>query len=268
MLENAGWPALEVQTVRLRYRAPTLFVESAMLHQGRTGSLAVEGEVRLGEELDLTIKAERLPVDLLLSADWKQHVRGTVAGETHVRTPLPTAGPPALAGSWALTDGRLEALPILDQLALFTNTAQFRQLPLTRASGDFRLNGGRLDLTHVIAESAGLARVEGACTLQRRDGRRRVSARRRAESPAMAPRRARTGLCQQPRWVSMDDSEARWPGGASARRPNGAARRGRGGGSDRYDFASAGGDQAKSRRCGERACWIYSSGSKVVRPAL
>lgn len=165
-LQNDGWPALEVQSVRLRYRAPTLFVESASLHQGRNGTVDVDGEVRFGEDLDLHLKAARLPVDLVLTPDWRQHVRGTLSGEATVRTPLPIAGLPTLSGSWSLAEAQLEALPILDELATFTNTAQFRRLPLTRAGGDFRQTGSRLELTHIVAESAGLARLEGSCTFQ------------------------------------------------------------------------------------------------------
>ena len=66
-----------------------------------------------------------------------------------------------VSGSLQLREGRLEALPVLNQIALFTRTQQFRQMPLTEASAEFRRERDRLQVTKLVAESAGLMRIEG-----------------------------------------------------------------------------------------------------------
>jgi hypothetical protein len=58
-------------------------------------------------------------------------------------------------------NGRLTALPILDQIGLFTHTERFRQLELTRATADFTRTPDRLEIRNMIVEAAGLIRVEG-----------------------------------------------------------------------------------------------------------
>ena len=90
VLESAGWPALDVQTVKMRYREPTLYVESATLHQGLSGTITVDGEVTPAEALDLHARWERMPLDALLTPDWRQHVHGTLSGETtRAHSPAP-----------------------------------------------------------------------------------------------------------------------------------------------------------------------------------
>ena len=65
------------------------------------------------------------------------------------------------AGSLSVARGELTALPVLDQIALFTGTQQFRRLSLSRVSADFRQDGAKLRVTKFVAESVGLIRIEG-----------------------------------------------------------------------------------------------------------
>ena len=70
-----------------------------------------------------------------------------------------------MAGSLHISQGELTALPILDEIATFTRTQQFRRLNLSHASGDFVHDDTQLRVTNFIAESDGLIRVEGAFTI-------------------------------------------------------------------------------------------------------
>jgi len=72
---------------------------------------------------------------------------------------------PVLTGEVQLQNGRLEALPILDQIALFTQSQQFRTLDLSRASGKFRQSGAQLQVNDFIAESEGLLCMKGAFSI-------------------------------------------------------------------------------------------------------
>lgn len=164
-LMQMGWPDLKIDSARLRYRSPTLFITSAELKSGETGSVAVSGEVDFGRALDLQLKLSGVPVTPLLPLDWRARLRGNLSGDVKVRAPLPATVPPRIEGSLRLTQGQLEALPILDQIATFTRAPQFKMLTLTRASADFSHDATRTNVTKFIAESEGLIRMEGSFTV-------------------------------------------------------------------------------------------------------
>jgi hypothetical protein len=166
-LEYAKLPPLEVASIRLRYRAPSLFINSAELRQAAGGSVQATGEVNFTEKVDLRLTLVNLNVSPFLSDDWRLRAKGNLSGEVTVRTPLPMlpGASPQLAGSLRLTQGELTALPVLDEIAMFTRTQQFRRLTLNNASGDFEQEGDKLSVKKFIAESEGLIRVEGDFTV-------------------------------------------------------------------------------------------------------
>lgn len=164
-VRHAAWPELEVAALKLRYREPSLFVQSAELRQSGGGSLVVTGEVRPEESVDLTAKGEGVTVTPLLPPDWRARLHGQLAGEVRVQSPLPVRGAPLLSGTVSLHGGQLEALPVLEEIAAFTRTAQFRKLALSRASGDFQHDGATLSVKNFAVESEGLIRMEGAFTV-------------------------------------------------------------------------------------------------------
>jgi hypothetical protein len=158
-------PALEVSNVRMRYRAPSLFVNSAELRQSGGGSLMATGEIDFTRQLDLQLTLVNIGITPYLSDDWRVRARGNLSGEVTVKSPLPARGGPQIAGSVRITQGELTALPVLDEIATFTRTQQFRRLNLSKASGDFTQDDSGLNVKNFIAESDGLIRVEGAFTV-------------------------------------------------------------------------------------------------------
>ena len=164
-LEHGGLPGLELETLRVLYRAPTLYVQDARLRRGATGSVNVDGEVRFGEAIKLRGKLAGIDVAPFLSNDWRVRLHGKLGGEVRVQGPLSSANPPVISGSLELTEGQIEALPVLDEIALFTRLQQYKRLALSRVSADFRQENGVLSATNFIAESAGLIRVEGGFTV-------------------------------------------------------------------------------------------------------
>jgi hypothetical protein len=165
-LEYAKLPPLDVSTLQLRYRAPSLFINSAELRQPGGGSVQATGEVNFERELDLRVTLVNVDTVPYLSDDWRVRAKGNLSGEITVRSPLPMTGGPQLKGSLRLNNGELTALPVLDQIALFTRTQQFRRLTLTNASGSFEQQGEKLRVTKFIAESEGLIRMEGDFTVE------------------------------------------------------------------------------------------------------
>lgn len=166
-VEHRGQPPLEVQSLRLLYRAPALFVQSAELRPAGGGAIRVTGDVQRDKSIQLHAEFDGIALDPLLGEDWRLKLQGKAAGGVEIRSPLPARGPPEVRGTVRLIDADLTALPVLDQIAVFTRTQQFRRLKLTRATADFEHTGQRLEVRNLIAESARLIRIEGRCTIER-----------------------------------------------------------------------------------------------------
>jgi len=165
-LEYGKLPALDVSSLKLGYRAPSLFVKGAELRQPGGGSVQATGEINFEREVDLTLNLLNVDTAPYLSEDWRMRAKGNISGEVTVRSPLPVnnAGP-LLKGSLKITNGELTALPVLDGIAKYTHTDQFRRLNLTNASGTFEQQGERLSVTKFMAESEGLICMKGDFTI-------------------------------------------------------------------------------------------------------
>lgn len=174
---QSGWPVVRVETARLRYQGASLFLTESLLRSGE-GTLAASGEVNFARGADLRVRLDGVDVSPLLTPDWRVRLKGRLSGEADVHLPLDGGGadngPPrldgqsavALNGTVRLTDGRLEALPVLDQIAAFTRTQRFRRMPLTQASMVFTRDArGKISAHNVVVESEGLMRIEGTFTI-------------------------------------------------------------------------------------------------------
>ncbi|MDD5351166.1 MAG: hypothetical protein PHQ12_13225 [Chthoniobacteraceae bacterium] len=165
-LEQAGLPALRVDHVKLRYRAPDLFLNDSLLERGETERFSVSGQAALSGDraVDLQVQWNGVPVSGYLPEDWRAGVKGAASGEARV-----TGAPGALkaVGTLRLTGGQLEALPILEKIAAFTHTREFRQFALQKAEADFTWTPQKLAVSRFVAESEGLIRAEGPFTVER-----------------------------------------------------------------------------------------------------
>ena len=171
-VQEAGWPVLKVDSASLRWQSPTLYINSSSLREG-AGQVSLTGEVETREEVKLHAKFEGVDVQPFLTPDWRERLSGRLEGDADFEMPLGTGngekggpGTPSVSGSLTLLEGRLTALPILDQLGLFTHTERFRQLDLTRATADFTRTPARVAVRNLVAESAGLIRVEGSYVVE------------------------------------------------------------------------------------------------------
>ncbi len=163
---QAGWPSMALDSVRLRYRSPTIFVTSAELKSGDAGTLSASGEVNPESSADLQVQFSGIEIAPFLPADWKKKLTGRMKGDVRVFAPLPWRDEMEISGTAGLTDGQLTALPVLDKIAAFTRTQQFRTLKLTRCEGKFTHRGERTEVTDFVAESEGLVRMEGRFTIE------------------------------------------------------------------------------------------------------
>ncbi|MEO8351536.1 MAG: hypothetical protein ABI680_07385 [Chthoniobacteraceae bacterium] len=164
-LATSGFPTLAVHTIRARQRNKSLFLESADFTSPDGGTINAQGEISLDERVDLHTTLKGLDIAPMLPKDWRVRLHGKLTGTIQIETPLPVRDALKISGSVQLESGRLEALPVLDQIALFTNSQQFRQIALSTASGDFVRTARELSVTNFVAESQGLIRIEGRFTV-------------------------------------------------------------------------------------------------------
>jgi hypothetical protein len=167
-LRQSGWPVLKVDHVRTRFQAPVLFVTESLLKIGESENVNVTGQVDFDRAalLDLQVKCNGVTITPYLPVDWRARLRGTVSGESRVTGRWGGIEGVRVEGRLSLSDGVLEALPVLDQIALFTQTAQFRRLTLQKATAEFVWTQQRLTVSKLVMESAGLLRVEGEFVLE------------------------------------------------------------------------------------------------------
>jgi hypothetical protein len=166
-VRQAGWPSLDLESASMRWQSPTLYINSSTLRNG-AGELTVTGAVATRQSVDLQVKLNGVDVQPVLTQDWRERLAGSLTGQANVRAPLGSdaAREITVSGSLALINGRLTALPILDQIGVFTHTERFRQLDLTRASADFTRTPEKLEIRNMVVEAEGLIRVEGSYTVE------------------------------------------------------------------------------------------------------
>ena len=164
-IESGALPGADLVAMRLLYKEPSIFVQSAEIRQGATGTISVEGEARTGEEIDLRAKLAGIDLTPFLNNDWRVRLHGKLAGDVRVQHRLNTENGPVISGALQLSEGALEALPVLNEIANFTTLERYRRLTLSRASADFRHENGTLRATNFVVESDGLIRIEGAFTI-------------------------------------------------------------------------------------------------------
>ena len=166
-VQTAGWPALDLEDASMRWQAPTLYINSASLKNG-SSRISVTGSIQTRDSVDLLVKLDGVDVQPLLTADWRERLTGRLSGQARIEAPLGTgdaARALTVSGTLGMAEGQLTALPILDEIGTFTHTARFRQLELTRASGEFTRTPERIEVRNMVVESEGLIRVEGTYTI-------------------------------------------------------------------------------------------------------
>ena len=168
-LEEAHFPGVRLTGFNVKTSAREIFVTRLEGQSERGGRLELSGRQSLDGDrlLDLSANFETLPIGEFLPEDWRARLHGQATGAVRVTGSSAASGQP---GNWHATghadlqDGRLEALPMLDELAVFTATERFRQIPLQKGRADFDWTPAGVTVTNLYVESEGLLRIEGGFT--------------------------------------------------------------------------------------------------------
>jgi len=163
---ETGLPTMDIVSLRALHKEPSLFIQEARLREAG-GEIGITGEVTEKEKVDLQFKVAGVSVTPLLPEDWRARLHGRVFGDARLVVPTRDGpgAPAVVTGSAQLKDGKLEALPVLNKIADFTRTDQFRQIELKEVRGDFRYDRAGLRITNFVLESERLIAVRGQFTV-------------------------------------------------------------------------------------------------------
>lgn len=161
------WPAMKLGPFHVRSQATTVSVIDSQLAFRDGGTVTASGQLQLaGGDSQLAVQFGDVPVTPWLPADWRGRLTGKATGEGQLRGAVTSPSTLTVTGKVRLTNGRLEALPVLERIALFTGTAQFRSITLQKAEAEFTWQNPRLAIRQVHLESTGLLRIEGGCVIE------------------------------------------------------------------------------------------------------
>lgn len=167
-LRHPGAPDMAIGEFRVRLDWPALYVTSAdmKLEKGDEGGVSLSGEaVFAGDHpVDLDVRADGLPIGRFLEGDWRARIEGRARGRAHIRGATRGGSGLSADGEIEITGGRVEALPVLDEIAALTGTREFRRFEVDRATSRVSWGEGRLQLQDLWIESHGLLKIQGSVT--------------------------------------------------------------------------------------------------------
>ena len=156
-------PPLTVVNFRSRVQDGVFFLTDSQFLLGETGKVSASGEFASNSKL--RIEWSQVDIKPFLDPYWRSRFTGIWAGTASLEWPESGLAAGKATGSFRLTDGLALNMELLDRVATFTGAPQFRRMPLQEISGSFEWTKETVQITNLVAESKGLLRLEGNCTI-------------------------------------------------------------------------------------------------------
>jgi len=167
-LEWDPLPVLQAESYALRLAGTSVFLTSAEFTTKGGGRVEASGEISdKPGSMRMRISWLNLTADSLIPEQLRPHLKGNVEGNATLSGT--GTGFVAVDGFFLIRDGLLEGVNILDRLATFSGSPQFRRLTLQEVSGNFIRNESGLEIRDFVLESKGLVRVEGQYSISREE---------------------------------------------------------------------------------------------------
>jgi hypothetical protein len=163
---KVAWFAQTVDLVNARVvvKEPIVYVQESKFRIG-DGEMAVTGEVNWERQADVLGIFKEIKVLPLLPEDWRARLHGELAGELRMVLPMGTTpGHSTVTGKLQLNKGVLEGLPVMNKIADYLKTEQFRKTDLQVAQCDLRNDEKGLRVSNFVVESKQLFAIRGGFT--------------------------------------------------------------------------------------------------------
>ena len=171
LLQMAAVPPLRLASISVIITKPWFYMEHAVLTPAEDGSnpdsdpgsIHLDGKAGLQDDKSLIVHAvvDRMPLGPWLPEAQQERLQARVDAEANWDGHGTKAEGSQSDGSVHLVDAVLGHLPLLDQLALFSNNPAFREIHFATASCDWKWHDPSLDVSHIVIEAPGLVRLEG-----------------------------------------------------------------------------------------------------------
>lgn len=168
-------PLLRAFDLSVIITKPYFYVERATFAPGDRadpGRVHLSGQAGVqpeDEELQFDVTLDRMPFAAWLPEGWREKAGGRVSGGLTFDGKGTRLEGSTSSGSLRLDDATLRRMALLDQLALFSGNAGFRDLRFERAALDWKWKEPRLDVSDLAMAAPGLIRLEGGMAIE--DGR-------------------------------------------------------------------------------------------------
>lgn len=156
-------PPLNVVSFRSRLQDNVFFLTDAQSRLGETGRISASGE--FAKDSKLRVEWQQVDLAPFLDPVWRSRLTGMFAGTASLTWPESGLAAGKANGNFRVTDALAQNLQLLDRVAAFTGAPQFRRMPLQEISGNFEWTQNAVQITNLVAESKGLLRLEGTCTI-------------------------------------------------------------------------------------------------------
>ncbi len=163
-LSVPGLPAGELQEAKFSLRGGGGVLRSSRLQIKKGGQAFVSGEWSREGGRDFHAKLENLVAEPFLPLWWQTRLAGLLQG--NLRLQSSGAGTETLSGELKLTNGKLEAFPLLSQLDSFVGSPRFRQVALKTASAKVRRTADRTEFSDIDLDADGILRLQGTLHVQ------------------------------------------------------------------------------------------------------
>lgn len=150
-------PTMDLVEFQAREKSGDYFLTKCALRLGGSGEVSASGQS--GKSSILRLSWNSVKAENILDAEWNKRLHGILAGSAEMEFPGPTRG------TFMLSDGRVENVPVLARIADFTGNPSYRRMPLQEMSAEFLHDAGKLKLSNCVVESKGLLRLEGTAEI-------------------------------------------------------------------------------------------------------
>jgi hypothetical protein len=133
-------------------------------------SIRAQGRAGLGQDKSVDAKANftSVPIRQWLPAAWKGRLKGSAFGDIHWTGKDPKLESSSGEGSLRIRDGRIDDVPLLNELAELAQKKSFEQLDLNECSLSFAWRYPEIEIKDITIEEKGKFRIEGEISIKRR----------------------------------------------------------------------------------------------------